>query len=806
MITCKFIRVCYMCIVIFMKKINGLFQNSQPGYKSIFPLYLSTQLASFFMKEPKLILKSLIFILLAFPLFVSSQNAADTTIKTRPKVGFVMSGGGAKGFAYIGLIKVMHEAGLEVDYVGGTSIGSIVAGMYALGYNPDTMLSLIRKQNWDNIMTDKIDRKYIAYEEKVYGETYIMSLPISKKGVTLKEALYEGQEVNLFMNRYYSPGYKTRDFSKLQTPFLCMGTELLTGDAIVLDTGYLPMAIRSSMSLPGYFTPTYYDGMYLIDGGVVDNYPVAAVKQKGVPYILGANVWQGLATSMEELNTMTSVMSQLINYAAVDNNDKGIKLTNMYIPFKMKYTIMDFAKSDSIIALGEKVGREHYAEIKALADSLNAIEYKPVKEYKTVPLDSVYISRVVIEGNNRVPQKYFDNTFKKFENSWLTFDKLEEEIHMAYGSGFFKHIFYELKWDGKNTNLILNIEEADAGYLSVGVHYDNNYGASILLNGSFRNIVGKGTKIFTDLVVGPNPRLRALYMKDNGGKPGYGGNIDIYYFGWNEYTSTSNPNSQTGRIFFTNYTASLFANSILKNKYNFRIGGTYEYFRFKSKTEGVVQDSVSNFNSYGDLFVSFNADSRDRAYFSTKGVKSELKAVYVMPLSKDWVKSAFANSVVLWLNFEQGIPVAPKITLKPGIFLGATITKNYPYYSDESPSSFNRSPVQHWFYMGGQAQSSYLPTFQSFSGVQFVQKYGLYQAIIRMKAQYNFYDKMYFTLEGDIGSNEWYLKDIFQGENLVVGYGGTASYDSFIGPIEFSIMGSNIYRGASFFISLGFWF
>jgi NTE family protein len=690
--------------------------------------------------------------------------------------------------------------------VGGTSIGSIVSGLYAIGYHPDTMLKLIREQDWDKIMTDQIDRKYIAYEEKEYGETYILSLPINKNGITLKEALYEGQEVNLFMNRYYSPGYKTRDFSKFQTPFLCIGTELLTGDAIVLDTGYLPMAIRSSMSLPGYFTPTYYDGMYLIDGGVVDNFPVAAVKNKGVPYVLGANVWQGLATSMDELNTMTAVVGQLINYAAVDNNDKGIRLTDMYIPFKMKYTVMDFAESDSIIALGEKVGRDHYAEIKALADSLNAFEFKPVKEYKTVPLDSVYISAVIVTGNKRVPQKYFDNTFKKFENSWVTFNELEEEIRKAYGSRFFNHIFYELRWDGNNTTLIFNIKEADAGYVSAGIHYDNDYSASILLNGSFRNIIGKGTKIFTQLVVGPNPRFRALFLKDNGDKPGYGGKIDMYYFGWDEYASQTNSNSQTGRIFFTNYTASLFASSIIKNKYDFKIGGTYEYFRFKSKTEGVIEDSISNFNSYGDFFFSFNSDTRDRSYFSTKGVKSELKAVYVMPLSKDWVNELLANSLVIWLNYEQSIPLSKKITLKPGLFLGATYSKNYPYSANVDKGSYSVSPVQHWFYMGGQAQSNYLPTFQPFTGVQFVQKYGFYQAVFRMKAQYNFYDKMYFTLAGDLGSNELYLKDIFQGENLVVGYGGTASYDSFIGPIEISVMGSNIYRGASFFISLGFWF
>lgn len=758
------------------------------------------------MNKSKLVLNSLFLILLAFPIVVFSQNNSATTHKTRPKVGFVMSGGGAKGFAYIGLIKVMHEAGLEVDYVGGTSIGSIIAGMYAVGYNPDSMLKMIREQNWDNLLNDKIDRKYIAYEEKEYGETYILSLPISKKGVTLKEALHEGQEVNLFLNRYFSPGYKTRDFSKFQTPFLCVGTELITGNAIVLDTGYLPMAIRASMSLPGYFTPTYYDGMYLIDGGVVDNFPVAAVKNKGVSYVLGANVWQGLATSMDELNTITSVMSQLINYDAVSQNDIGIKLSDKYIPFKMKYSIMDFNKYDSIIAFGERVGREHYDEIKALADSLNAIEFKPVKQYNTVPLDSVYISKVIVEGNNRVPQKYFDNTFKKFENSWVTFDALEDEIHTAYGSRFFNHIFYELKYDGKNTNLILKIQETDPGTLSVGLHYDNDYGASILLNGAFRNIVGKGSKIFTDLVVGPNPRLRALYLKDNGDKPGYGGQIDMYYFGFNDYGDSASPNNLVGQIYFTNYTASLFATSVIKNTYKFRAGATYEYFRFKSKLTGDLPDSLSNFNSYAHLFFSFNSDSRDKPYLSTKGVKSELKAEYVLPLSKDWVEQLFSNSLVVWLNYRQWIPLSKKITFVPGIFLGATYSKNYPYSADIYKGPYSVSPSQHWFYLGGQAKSNYISTFQPFTGVDFVERYGLYQAILSTNVQYNFYNKMYFTLEGDLGSNEWYLKDIFQRENLIVGYGGTVSYDSFVGPIELSIMGSNIYRGASFFISLGYWF
>ena len=749
--------------------------------------------------------RKLIIFLFVLPIFISVQGQSDSTVKTRPKVGFVMSGGGAKGFAYIGLIKVMHEAGLEVDYVAGSSIGSIVAGMYALGYHPDTMLKVIREQKWDDLLTDKIERKYIAYEEKEYGETFILSLPINKKGVNINSALYEGQEVNLLLNRFYSPAYKTKDFSKFQTPFFCIGTDLITGNAVVLDKGYLPMAIRSSMSIPGYFTPTFYNDKYLVDGGVVDNYPVAVAKKKGAQYIIGGDVQSGLYTSIDEMNTIPSVLDQLIGFHRVKANEIGYKETNLYVHFEMPYGMMEFDSYDSIIALGERVGREHYTEIKKLADSLNAIEYKPVKEYKARPLDSIYISNVIIEGNKRVPQSYFEKLFEDYQDSWVKLSDLEETIHLMYGTRFFAYVFYKFQNEDNKTNLIIKVKDVSVGSLSVGAHYDDNYSVSILLNGAFRNVLGKSSKIFTDVVVGPNPRLRALYFKDNGGRLGYGGQIDIYYFGFNDYGTPTNPNALSGKIYFTNYTASLFASTVINNTYKFRAGGTYEYFRFKSKLDSDLPDSLSNFNSYANLFLSFNSDSRDKPYLSTKGVISELKAEYVLPLSKDWVDQLFSNSLVVWFKYRQWVPLSKKITFIPGIFFGGTYSKNYPYSPATYKGAYSLSPAQHWFFLGGQAKSNYLATIQPFTGVDFIQRYGLYQAIISANLQYNFYKKLFFTLNADIGSCEWYLEDIFQGENLIVGYGGTISYDSFIGPLEISMMGSNIHN-VSFFFSLGYWF
>lgn len=743
-------------------------------------------------------------LLIGFVLTTSAQTRPTENPKPeRPKVGLVMSGGGAKGFAYIGLLKVLQEVGLEVDYIGGTSIGSIVAGFYAMGYSPDSMLSYVRAQDWDAVLTDKIARKYIAYEEKEFGDNYILALPINKKKISIQASMYEGQEVNLLLDRYFSAAYKKRNFRKLQTPFVCVATDLLTGEAVPLTTGYLPWAIRASMSIPGYFSTVKYDNRYLVDGGVVDNYPVNQVLKMGANYIVGLDVQQGLVKSIDDLNTIPAVIDQLVSFHRVRANEEGYKKTNLYLNIPMPYKTMDFDSYDSIIAIGEKTGREHYAELKSLADSLNAIEYRPLKKYDSRPLDSIYIDSVVVEGNKRISDAYFENSFGKYKNSTVYINDLETEIRIVYGTKFFSLISYEFRENKEGgTDLIISVKEADPGYLAVGAHYNGDYSVGILLNGTFRNVLGKNSKIFVNLIIGPNVFFRGLYMKDNGAKPGYGAKIEIYSFGFNDYKG----NELIGRINFTNFKASAFTRSILKNRYSFRVGGNFEYFRFKSKLKSEDIDSISDYNSYGNIYFAFNSDTRNRSYLSTKGSVSELRVEYVVPFAKNWVQDFFSNSLVFWLNYNQNIPLNKRWTFKPGVFLGGTYVKGLPTYSDQPHLNFRLAPVQHWFYMGGLTSKNYVHGFQPFTGVQYIQRYGQYMAILRAKIQYNFYKKLYFTLRGDVGSVEWYVENVFDPANYVAGYGATVSYDSFIGPVELSVMGSNIYPGVSFFINIGFWF
>jgi len=227
-------------------------------------------------------------------ILIAAEDSLQSQKQKRPSVGLVLSGGGAKGFAYIGLLKVIREAGLPIDYIGGSSIGSIIGALYALGYHPDSITAMIRTQNWNDLLKDIPDRKFKAYEEKQYGEKTIVRLPIKNKTLSISSSMYQGQEIDLLLNYYFSPAYKITDFKKFPIPFLCMGTNLLTGDQVTLDHGYLPTAVRASMSIPGYFSPTEYEGYYLVDGGVVNNYPVKEVKEMGAQFIVGGDVQSGL--------------------------------------------------------------------------------------------------------------------------------------------------------------------------------------------------------------------------------------------------------------------------------------------------------------------------------------------------------------------------------------------------------------------------------------------------------------------------------------------------------------------------------
>jgi NTE family protein len=728
-----------------------------------------------------------LFILLFFFLNTGfTQNTSKPEPNKRPKVGLVLSGGGAKGYAYIGLLKVLHEINMPIDYIGGSSIGSIMGALYAIGYHPDSIEQIIRNENWGMIISNKLDRKYIAYEEKVFGEKYLFSMPIENNKVGTGNSLFGSLNVDLMLNRFFSPVYHITDFNKLNTPFLCIGTDLITGEGIVLNKGSLPRAIRASMAIPGYFPPMYHQGHYFIDGGVVNNYPAEQIKALGADIIIGGDVQSKLTTDINDLNSITKILDHVIGYQRIEANTKGIELTDLHIHFEMDYSMMDFTKYDSIIAIGERVTMQYYDELKSLADSLNAIEYFVPKNLTTTPLDTIFINNVKLIGDESLKKKLVNGYFTEEQNTEVALSDIEESMKYLSGTKSFNDVNYKLVKEGDETNLNVYFKKAGQGSVSAGIHYDNDYKGNILANLTLRNIWNTRAKFYTDIFLGQSPRLKSMLILNNGFKPGIGIELDYYSFNFSTYGNSIKTNNWK----FDDLSISIFSPIVLENNTSFKLGFTYDNFKFD---QDVLIDttikSSGKFIEYGEAFLSLNIDNRDKHYFANRGIRFEFKAKYVTPIDNMFTVKG-SNNYYFYLKLDFNFKIMNNLVFKPSTFAG---------YSIED----NRVMHKQLFGLGGQSSANFVDGFVPFTGLRFIEKSGQYSGLIRTHLQYNFLDNFYATVMYDMGIAEPEVTNLTI-DNFLYGYGLKLSYDSFIGPIEFSVMGSNKAKGANFFFSIGY--
>lgn len=720
----------------------------------------------------------------------------------KPSVGLVLSGGGAKGFSYVGLLKVLEEVNMPIDFIGGSSIGAIVGALYSSGYSPETIEELIREKDWDALINDKLERKYISYEEKLFSDKYIFAIPIEESGISLN-ALTGSFNIDLMLNDLFSPVAHITDFNELPIPFLCIGTDLITGEAVILDSGNVARAVRASMAIPGYFPPIKYQDRYLIDGGVVNNYPAEQVKEMGMDIVIGGDVQHGLKKDINELSSVPAILDQVISFNRLEANKKGWASTNYYVHIDMPYGTLDFTEYDSIIAYGERVAREHYDQLKNLADSINAIRGTTVKKQNTRPTDSLKIEEIRLPGMNRQQRERFIGYFEGIEMGRSSIDEIEERMKLLNGTRSFHELYYELVAEEKNrAKLDIHATAPNRGSLSAGIYSDNIYHGSILVNMTLRNIKGSRAKFFTDLVLGQNPRLNSMFIVNNGYKPGIGMELDFYRMSFPLYHEDNKINTWR----FETFNGSIFLPLSIKNNFFFRIGIEYELFRFR---QDVVIDSTlenySGWKDYGNIFMKFNFDNRNKVHFPTKGRHIELSLNHVLPFSEEW-KNFVANSTILSFSYSTNFSLSDKFVIRPGLYWGYTLIKSEPSvspYADDVEG--NISPVQHLFGFGGQTSNNYVDNHIPFAGLRFIERLGIYAGKFSLNLQYNYYPKLYITLMGDVGFNE-FIRNEIKYDNLLVGGGVEVGYDSFIGPVRLALLKSNISALPMVSFNIGYWF
>lgn len=717
-------------------------------------------------------------IVLAFLLFMPLSYYVSAQENTKPKIGLVLSGGGAKGLAHVGVIKVLEEAGIRPDFIGGTSMGSIIGALYAIGYSVDSLDYIARNYDWIYFFTDEISRRDLALEEKEDADRFFVSVPIQEKKIQIPTGVISGQNIENRLNTIFAPVYNVRNFDNFQIPFLCIATDIETGKEVVFREGYLPKVIRSSMSIPSIFNPIEIDNKLLVDGGVVNNFPVNRVKEMGADIIIGVDVGFSYYKK-EELNSIIKIFEQSVFFYGEELNTRNRNLCDILIePAMDEFSVSSFASADSIIAAGEQAARKALPEITKLAKLLGVSPGNlPVQNLELA--DSLQIMEIRINGLEKVSKNLVIGKLQLEVFDKVIPKDIERSVERLYSSLYFESIDYELAEMEDGVRLIINIKEAKEGQFRLGLHYDTNYRSSILLNVTIRNLVLDGSKLSTNIGLGENPFFKSSYFINNGWKPGFG----IEFTSFKQDVYIYDHGLKISSLSYAESKIRLFTQSTFWNSYALGAGLEYESIRLNpiiNPLRDLTRSSDEFLNYYGFIKM----DSYDNAFYPQRGIKFDSQLKFIT--NKD-------QQTILFIvgRYSQAYKLSPKMTFINHFYGGAVDGDTIPY--------------QYSFYTGGTnplPRNGLLP----FVGLDYMERVDKNVLIWATELQYEIFPDIYAITKLNIGSMQDNFLNILHTDKLIGGYGFTLGYDSFIGPIEFTIHKGIEKSGLLGFVNIGFWF
>ncbi|MFO8028716.1 MAG: patatin-like phospholipase family protein [Cyclonatronaceae bacterium] len=431
-------------------------------------------------------------------------------------VGLTLSGGGAAGLAHIGVLRVLEEAGIPVDLVTGTSMGAIVGALYAIGYTPDQMEQEVRKADWRQLFEERVYRHHLPMDEKRYDGLFNLSLPVEGRKVQLPTGLVSGNLIFNLLARLTWSYHDQSDFLELPRPFLCIATDLENGEQVILDNGFLPDAIRASMSIPTFLDPVWLEGRYLMDGGVVNNLPVKEAYELGADFVIAVNSSSDLKPA-DELNTLPDILTQTITVGMRVSMQLQRKRADFYIqPDLSPWTTLSFGEVEEIIQAGEQAALARIDEIRALADSLDRLRGSAAG--RTVPpfepMGSLRIRSVSFEGLTTVPEDHIRSKLQIFSGTVIDEQSLSEGIMRLYGMQRFNRVTYRIRHrdDSDEVDLVIYLEEQIANIVQTGIFHNSRTGPSILFNATLRNMIFQASTARLNVRFGHELMAEAQYF------------------------------------------------------------------------------------------------------------------------------------------------------------------------------------------------------------------------------------------------------------------------------------------------------
>jgi NTE family protein len=731
---------------------------------------------------------------------LNDQLCAQETGHKPTKVGLTLSGGGARGLAHIGILQALDSAGLKIDYLTGTSMGSIVGALYAMGYSGDSIEILARKLDWNNLFSNQPVLADVSYEEKAEYNKYIIEIPFEYGKPKLASGVISGEQLWLELARLSWPVKNVKDFSKFSIPFKCIATDVATGEVVTLDSGEIVTSMRASMAIPSIFTAVRIGDKKLVDGGVVRNFPVTTAKEMGADLVIGSNVSGGLRKA-DQLVTPIDILYQLGFYKDADDFKKARELCNIYIPFVEeldKYSAAAFGSVDSIIEIGKRKGREMYPVFKKLADSLHTVQGTGPLPNNRLPFPTdVELSNIHVEGLIHSDEKFFRGRLRLKPGGCYNINALNNAILNVYGTRFYKLITYDLVPEGYGKfSMNISVEETPLTYVKVAINYNTYTNASLIANLTQRNFIVPNSRSFVSAAISENPRLKGEYFKYLGPKRNFGFGLNAYYE--NNVFSLYEDFKEQQR--YRNKYASLGMTMQYSIGHDMALGiGTrWEYIRLKPQIAQSVEvnGNTRQLNSFGY----FGANSLDRKIYPTQGWDVQFETGWIYNQRPDFNIIYNGNAVpadslgVHFRDYQRAmlkmsyyIPVGRKSSLQ--LHGQGGINFNY----DQS--------IVNDFMIGGMTdvarnQLTFAGLYEGeiITSSAAIVRVGFQKEVVRNIFAIPIVNVALYDFNGSVESQYKYLS----------GYGLTVGYSTRLGPIEGSLMYSDQAGRLKAYVNIGF--
>lgn len=718
----------------------------------------------------------------------------------RPTIGLALSGGGAKGLAHIGILKSLDSAGIKVNYITGTSMGSIIGALYAAGYSGADIERMARTVDWDEMLTNQAPLRSIVMEEKKEYSRYALELPWVNNGFRIPSGVLEGEELWLKFAELFFPVYNVKNFAKFSIPFKCVSADIATGEAVVSDSGEIIRAVRSSMAIPSLFTAIDYQGRTLIDGGVVRNFPVKDVKEMGADFVIGSRVAMGLQPK-EKVSNALQILMQIVFFKEAMSNSDEIRQCNVYIPMPLEnYTAASFGKAKELIDSGVKRGNELYPRFKHIADSLNQLYGKQYIEPHRLPaIDSVYITGMEVHGLNKTTEGFFQHMIAFEAGRYYTSIKLSKMARKVFGTRYYNRVVYYLDpLPNGAARLVYDVVENPQTFAKLGIHYNKFTGISAIADLTSRDLFLRNSRSLLTLNIGENFRGRAEHLQYLGRGKNVALLLGTQYD--NMDFTTYNHFRKDGLYRMQMFKGDARIEYSANRKFTVGIGTRFEWIHYSPSIASVLDVRGQNafFTSYG--FFAMN--TLNKSIYPVRGLKIDAEIGLVhhqrpqltyyangTPVDHpDSIGISFNNYQRAMVSGEGYLPLSKRLTFF-GTFQGGV---NFNY----------RQSILNDFIIGG--LSEIVRNQVLFAGLAENSITASSVAMAQMGWRYELYNNLYIIGKANALVHNFISPvNILQHPGHLTGYAATLGYNFALGPLEISAMYCDQAKRVLPYINLG---